>query len=173
MFETKSEAVLFVAALFTLTVGVILLGGCAHPAQSAQPIVVVQPTGPIITLDSDPLAGHAMNPVARRGEAYFDTASSSVSAQSVGALRHLARFLRGHPDTLVWLIGNCDERGSFAYNQRLGADRAIAVAKVLEENGVPAERIATRSNGKFKPMLRCHAEQCWKMNRRVDVIYGW
>lgn len=160
--------ILFVAA-------VVFLGGCssAEPPRAANPAAhapaVVAPS--VAVTPSAPTAP-AKQPVARRGWVHFDTASAVVSDASVVELRKLARFLRGHPDVTVVLEGNCDERGSYAYNQRLGAARADSVAKVLAESGVSAERIKTGSNGEFKPMASCHAEVCWAVNRRVDVIYG-
>lgn len=173
-FIYKYEPVLAFVGVVLIGMIIASLGGCAaHTAPTKQ----VVPDGPVIANGAPiVLAGTPVepvkNPVARRGTVYFDTASAEVPGDSTAALHKLARFLRGHPDVTVVLEGNCDERGSYAYNQRLGARRAESVAKVLIDSGVSAERVKTGSNGEFKPMLTCHEEKCWVMNRRVDVVYG-
>lgn len=132
--------------------------------------------GPVIALDQQIMPG-VITPIApiaaRRGAVYFGTASAAIADASVQDIRMLARVLRNHPANSIELIGNCDERGGFAYNQRLGIDRAASVAKVLADAGVAPGQIHTSSDGELKPLLRCHEEKCWKMNRRVDLVYGW
>ncbi len=165
--KCRGLAELLAASFYVLMV--VLLGGCA--AAPAKPQV---PDGPVIALNSQPLGGTPVvkQPVARRGEVYFTTASDVVTDDSVITMRRVARFLRNHPGVNVLLEGNCDERGSYAYNQRLGARRAENVAKILIDNGVAPSRVSTGGNGEFKPLATCHVESCWSMNRRVDIIYG-
>jgi len=157
---------------FALAVASIMLfGGCSTPARIPQTAVTVPlVSAPVLTLDKSRLGGQ---PVARRATVYFATGSAVVSEDATVSLRKTARFLRNHPTVTVEVAGNCDERGSYAYNQRLGAHRAESVAAVLIENGVSPRRVVTGSNGEFKPLLTCHAESCWVMNRRADLIYGW
>lgn len=167
MLRFPGLAELLAAAFYFLSV--VLLGGC-----STVPAKPITPDGPVIALNAQPLGGTPVvkQPVARRNEVYFTTASDIVTNDSVVTMRRVARFLRNHPGVSVLLEGNCDERGSYAYNQQLGARRAENVAKVLIDNGVAPRQVSTGSNGEFKPLAVCHKEACWGMNRRVDVIYG-
>jgi peptidoglycan-associated lipoprotein len=78
-----------------------------------------------------------------------------------------------YPKDLITVQGNCDERGSSAYNLALGQRRADAVKEQLVMLGVPAARIETVSFGKEKPRELCHQEKCWAGNRRADFVHAW
>lgn len=180
IFTSRNEMLLWMAVLVLAIACVVFLGGCSTTPEA--PVLTLDKplpdeVGPVTAPPAPPpvttTPTRAPQPVVRRGELYFDTNSAEVRPIYTPALRKLARFLRNHPANSVLLEGNCDERGTFAYNQRLGAARADSAAKVLIDSGVTPGQIVTGSNGKFKPLLKCHTEQCWSMNRRVDLIYGW
>jgi peptidoglycan-associated lipoprotein len=99
---------------------------------------------------------------------YFDFDKSVVKPQYTDVVQRQAAFIKAHGNDTVTLEGNCDERGSSEYNLGLGQRRADAVAKDLELLGVSSRQIKTISFGEEKPRLTCHAERCWKENRRVD-----
>jgi outer membrane protein OmpA-like peptidoglycan-associated protein len=61
------------------------------------------------------------------------------------------------------LVGRTDARGSVAYNDRLGLERAEAVKLFLMKTGIPAERLLTESRGK-----RDDKELSSAFDRRVD-----
>jgi peptidoglycan-associated lipoprotein len=103
--------------------------------------------------------------------AYFDFDKSVVKPEFQDDLRKQASFIKNHKNDIVTLEGNCDERGSVAYNHALGERRAMAVKNSLKLLGVPAAQIKTVSLGKSKPRLQCHEEKCWKENRRVDFMH--
>lgn len=66
-------------------------------------------------------------------------------------------------------ISHCEPRGE--YNIALGERRATAVLRALELSGIPASQVTTVSYGEEKPRLTCHAESCWRENRRVDFTH--
>ena len=99
---------------------------------------------------------------------YFDFDKSIVKPEYQDTLQQQADFIKSHGNDTVTLEGNCDERGSNEYNLALGDRRATAVRKTLEVLGVPISQMKTASFGEEKPRLTCHAEACWKENRRVD-----
>lgn len=103
---------------------------------------------------------------------YFDYNKSVVKAEYRAVLQKEAEFIKAHKNDVVTLEGNADERGSENYNKALGENRAEAVAKNLEMQGVPASQIKFVSYGEDKPRLTCHAEKCWKENRRVDFTHN-
>lgn len=107
----------------------------------------------------------------QKKSAYFDFDKSVVKPEFQDDIREQASFLKNHKNVVVTLEGNCDERGSVAYNRVLGEGRAMAVKNSLELLGVPAAQIRTVSFGKDKPRLQCHEEKCWKEDRRVDFIH--
>ncbi len=102
---------------------------------------------------------------------HFDFDKYAVKPEYQDAIQKQADFIKGHKNDVVTLEGNCDERGSKAYNLALGSRRASAVLKSLKQLGVPASQIKTVSYGKEKPRLLCHEEKCWKENRRVDFVH--
>lgn len=99
---------------------------------------------------------------------YFDFDKSIVKPEFQDTVLQQSEFIKSHGNDTVTLEGNCDERGSDEYNLALGDRRANAVRKLLELSGVPANQVKTVSFGEEKPRLTCHAEECWKENRRVD-----
>ncbi len=99
---------------------------------------------------------------------YFDFDKSVIKPEYLAVIQKQADFIKSHPNDVVTVEGNCDERGSEKYNLALGSRRANAVLESLESFGVPAAQIKTVSFGKDKPRLTCHEEKCWKEDRRVD-----
>lgn len=102
---------------------------------------------------------------------YFDYDKYSVKSEYMNVIRKEAEFVKSHRNDVITLEGNADERGSDVYNLTLGEKRAEAVEKSLIEFGVPAKQIRLVTLGKGKPRLTCHAEKCWKENRRVDFLH--
>lgn len=107
----------------------------------------------------------------QKESAYFDFDKFAIKPEYQDAIQKQATFIKGHKNDVVTLEGNCDERGSKAYNLALGSRRASAVLKRLRQLGVPASQIKSVSYGKEKPRLLCHEEKCWKENRRVDFVH--
>lgn len=83
-----------------------------------------------------------------------------------------AKYLSEHSNRNVRLEGNCDERGSNEYNLGLGQRRADGVKKMMELGGVSANQLESVSYGEEKPSCSDHNENCWKQNRRTDLIYA-
>ncbi len=82
---------------------------------------------------------------------YFSTDSAKVGLVGDIKMDLLATCLNA--DTLagdpVVVMGYADERGSEAYNRKLGLERANAVKADLVEAGVSASRIETYSRGEY------------------------
>ncbi len=109
--------------------------------------------------------------VLQKESVHFDFDKYAVKPEYLEVIQKQADFIKGHKNDVVTLEGNCDERGSNAYNLALGNKRANAVRKSLLQLGVPVSQIKTVSFGKEKPRLLCHEEKCWKENRRVDFVH--
>jgi peptidoglycan-associated lipoprotein len=101
---------------------------------------------------------------------YFATDDASLRPDARSALERVARVILEHPEWGVLTVeGHCDERGSDAYNQALGDRRARAVERFLVAQGVPAERLETRSFGSTQPAVAGHDEHAWRLNRRSEI----
>ena len=81
-------------------------------------------------------------------------------------LRMHAKWLKAHPEFVVRIEGNCDERGTVEYNMALGQRRAASAMKYLVDLGVAKNRLSTISYGKERPLDPGHNEQAWAKNRR-------
>jgi|CXWL01.1.fsa_nt_gi peptidoglycan-associated lipoprotein len=102
---------------------------------------------------------------------YFDVDKFSVNSEFIDVVRQQAAFIKLHPQDMVTVEGNADERGSAEYNLALGDKRAYAVQKALELLGVASTQIEAASLGEETPRLSCHEEKCWQENRRVDFAH--
>jgi peptidoglycan-associated lipoprotein len=85
-------------------------------------------------------------------------------------LRMHAAWLKAHPDYVVRIEGNCDERGSVEYNLALGERRALSAMKYLVNLGIDKSRITTISYGKERPLDPRHNEEAWAKNRRDHFV---
>ena len=101
---------------------------------------------------------------------YFDFGETVIKPEYRELIQKQAEFMKAHPNAVVTLEGNTDERGSSEYNLALGDRRANAVRNALELIGVSDSHIKTVSLGEEHPRLTCHEEQCWKENRRTDFV---
>lgn len=98
----------------------------------------------------------------------FDKSILTPLAKMV--LKKDAIYLKYNPDVVIQVQGNCDRRGSEAYNLALGWRRANAAKAYLEDLGVTAGRLKTISYGKEKPLCRAHTRVCYAINRRDHFV---
>lgn len=96
---------------------------------------------------------------------FFDYDKADLRPEAVQILQRAAPVLKGHPNWVVRIEGNCDERGSIEYNLALGERRAAAAQQALIQNGVAASQLRTLSNGKEKPVCTESNDDCWQRNR--------
>lgn len=100
----------------------------------------------------------------------FATDSAALSGNLVGDLRAVAASLVRYPNSNIEVIGHTDNVGEAAYNQDLSQRRAVAVAEVLRNAGVPTGRIATYGRGEDAPVASNQTESGRALNRRVEII---
>ncbi len=103
---------------------------------------------------------------------YFAFDRSVVESKYRDIIAAHAAYLSAHPPVKVTLEGNTDERGSAEYNLALGERRAEAVKQMMLVQGVASAQIRTISFGKERPVCTAHDEACWRLNRRVDIVYS-
>jgi peptidoglycan-associated lipoprotein len=101
---------------------------------------------------------------------HFDFDRSSIRPEDFPALQRAARCLQARPATKVRIEGNCDARGTAAYNLALGHRRAVAAQAYLVDLGVQAGRTSTVTYGKERPRCTEETEACWATNRRDDLL---
>lgn len=80
---------------------------------------------------------------------YFDYDSAVLRDDASKILSGAVGTLKRNPQTSILITGNCDIRGSEAYNDKLGRRRGDSVKKFMFENGINEERIRIISRGKL------------------------
>ncbi|MFC3084496.1 OmpA family protein [Tabrizicola soli] len=100
----------------------------------------------------------------------FAVDSASVRPDLRSDLYTVASSLMKYPNSRIEVIGHTDNTGSAAYNQDLSQRRAVAVAGVLRESGVPGARIAAYGRGEDQPIASNLTPDGRAKNRRVEII---
>jgi peptidoglycan-associated lipoprotein len=104
---------------------------------------------------------------------HFDFDKSDIRPEDRSILAQDAEWLKAHPDVVVTLEGDADERGSVVYNLALSGERAQAAKDALVGMGVAPDRIAFATGwGKLYPVCTQTDESCWSQNRRTH-FYTW
>lgn len=98
---------------------------------------------------------------------YFDFDKSDPS-KNVKATTAAIKALNADKAKKAELQGNCDMKGSAAYNMKLGDRRAKEVKALLVKNGVDAKRLSTVSFGESKATGK--TDEARKLDRRVDIV---
>jgi len=80
---------------------------------------------------------------------YFDYNKADLRDDAAKILENAVSALNKNPQTCILITGNCDIRGSEAYNEKLGKRRGDAVKKFMFDNGVSESRIRIVSRGKL------------------------
>ena len=94
---------------------------------------------------------------------FFDFDKYDLKPESMGEIRHLAKFLAANPDLTVQIAGHTDNVGTDQHNQQLSENRAKAVKDALVALGIPATKIVAKGYGSTRPVSNVDAE-----NRRVE-----
>jgi outer membrane protein OmpA-like peptidoglycan-associated protein len=101
----------------------------------------------------------------------FAFGSSSISAESEGALKTLAEAATGMKGYIIEVIGHADSTGHDAINTKLSEDRARAVIIwLMQRGGVPVRHIvAPGAMGEYEPVASNETAAGRAENRRVDI----
>lgn len=111
------------------------------------------------------------DPLTRR-TVYFEFNSAQLDDETRFIVEAHAYYLAANPGVPVTLEGHADERGTREYNLALGERRAEGVSRMMSSLGVDRSRVTTISYGEEKPAAVGQDESAWRLNRRVEIIYG-
>jgi len=115
-----------------------------------------------------------------QSEVLFPPASAELSPTGERQLRQLARVLVEIairiPPEIAWVMrvdGHADRTPirspRFASNWELSAARAIAVANLLIQEGLPANRVAAAAFGENQPLDTAESPEAYARNRRIEL----
>ena len=162
----------------TVRVSVVALFCLAAAACAKKQEVKAPPPPEAPTTTTAPTTEGAFTPADLQSNAclrtrviYFDFDKSEIQSQFDNIVACHAKYLRDRPMARMTIEGNTDERGTREYNLGLGERRGNAVASALEAAGASADQIKVVSYGEERPVCREHNEDCWKQNRRDNIVY--
>jgi peptidoglycan-associated lipoprotein len=112
-----------------------------------------------------------VNSVLSKRSIYYRNNEYTVAKQYLPLIQAHGEFLGAHPDFALRVEGNCDERGSSAYNLALGQRRADFVKRALVVLGANPTQITAVSLGAERPKGRGRTEAARAENRRSDLLY--
>lgn len=80
---------------------------------------------------------------------YFDYNKAELRDDARPILASAVKSLQRNPQADILITGNCDQRGSEAYNIKLGRRRGETVKQFMLDQGIPEENIRIVSRGKL------------------------
>lgn len=106
------------------------------------------------------------------GEATISTEGQAELAKLAGAINELVTQIPSDVNWVLRIDGHTDKRPintpEFPSNWELSAARAIAVAKYLITQGVPANRLVPAGFGEYAPIDTADTEDAYRKNRRIE-----
>ena len=102
---------------------------------------------------------------------YFDFDKSTIRPEFRGIVSAHAAYLAANGSARMTLEGHADERGTREYNLGLGERRGNSVSGLMSAQGGRGNQLNVVSYGEERPTCRVSDEDCWSMNRRVEIVY--
>ena len=87
--------------------------------------------------------------IIRNVKVYFDFDKADLRDDAKVILKKAADTLRRNPQASILVTGNCDIRGSEAYNEKLGRQRGDAVKRFMLDNNIAQDKVLIISRGKL------------------------
>ncbi|MGB9042173.1 MAG: OmpA family protein [Pseudolabrys sp.] len=101
---------------------------------------------------------------------HFGFDKATMRPESAALIKDIALTLTHNPTWTLQINGHTDSIGDQAYNQKLSAARAKAVADALIKRGIAARRLQTAGLGSTQPKGDNSTLQGRALNRRVELV---
>lgn len=102
-------------------------------------------------------------------QVHFATDGADIRAEDKAGVARMARCLKADQSIKLTIAGNADERGPSDHNVELGEQRAMAVARALQAQGVSSKQLSVVSYGDNHPLCVESDKECWAKNRRASL----
>jgi len=102
---------------------------------------------------------------------YFDFDKSTVRPEYRPIVSAHAAYAQAHASARITLEGHADERGTREYNLGLGERRGNAVEALMVAQGARSNQLTVVGYGEERPTCSVSDEECWSLNRRVEIVY--
>ena len=100
----------------------------------------------------------------------FETGKATLKPESMDEIRKVADYMKKNPSARFEVQGHTDNQGSDKVNDPLSQQRAEAVVKALEEQGVDPFNLRPVGKGSHEPVADNKTEEGRAKNRRVEFI---
>jgi len=102
---------------------------------------------------------------------HFDTDKAVIKPESEPTLAEMAKWLKEHAGTKVYIVGHTDMQGEAGHNETLSQHRATAVVESLvKQHGIENTRLAARGVGPYAPVASNVGDKGRAQNRRVEMV---
>ena len=156
----------------------LTLSACASKPKPTEPAPVTEAPKPVTTEPAlDPSdytdARNFDNPesLLSKRVIYFEFDKSVVRPEYRGIVTAHATYAAAHASARITLEGHADERGTREYNLGLGERRGNSVMGLMSAQGARGNQLNVVSYGEERPVCRVSDEDCWRQNRRVEIVY--
>ncbi len=100
----------------------------------------------------------------------FETGKATLKPESMDEIRKVADYMKKNPSARFEVHGHTDNQGSDKVNDPLSQQRAEAVVKALEGEGVDPFNLRPVGKGSHEPVADNKTEEGRAKNRRVEFI---
>ena len=115
-----------------------------------------------------------------QSEVFFESGSAKIQSSGVVKVKEITKILKSIskkiPKNIDWIIqveGHTDNIPistiEFPSNWELSTSRAIAVAKIMMDNGIPSDKITVAGYGEYKPLVSNKNAKNREKNRRIEL----
>ena len=102
---------------------------------------------------------------------YFDYDKYEIKAEYQDYLRKMIKMVKSHSDLRIKITGHTDADGSDKYNEKLSQNRAKALIRFFEGNGLEKSRVVIDFKGEKQPVDSNKTPAGKQKNRRVDFAF--
>jgi OOP family OmpA-OmpF porin len=102
---------------------------------------------------------------------YFDHDKTAITPAAQAILADAAKSARELSPTNVFVVGHADTSGAAAYNEKLAAKRAKAVAEALSKIGVASRVLDVKAKGETTLAVKTADNKKEPRNRRVEIQF--
>jgi len=100
----------------------------------------------------------------------FETGKATLKPESMEEIQKVAEYMKKNPTARFEVQGHTDNQGSDKINDPLSQQRAEAVVKALEDQGVDPFNLRPVGKGSHEPVADNKTEEGRAKNRRVEFI---
>jgi len=100
----------------------------------------------------------------------FETGKATLKPESLEEIRKVAEYMKANPGARFEVQGHTDNQGSDKVNDPLSQQRAEAVVKALEGQGVDPFNLRPVGKGSHEPVADNSTDEGRAQNRRVEFI---